>query len=92
MDYAEDAKSGSYNPLVAAGVEPGDTLEALRGVAAQAAGAFERLPFEQDIHILRNVLYAGLWGQYCGKFGDDAQNDEEDTTPAAKAAGEDDGE
>lgn len=92
MDYAEDAKSGSYNPLVAAGVEPSDALEALRGVVAQAAGVFERLPFEQDIHILRNVLYAGLWGQYCGKFGDDAQNDEEDTTPAAKAAGEDDGE
>ena len=92
MDYDEDLKSGSYNPLVAAGVVPGDVSEGLRSIAAQAAQSFERLPLEQDIHILRNVLYAGLWGQYCGKFGDAAHDDGEMTSSAARAADDDDGE
>ena len=92
MDYDEDLKSGSYNPLVAAGAVPGDVSEGLRSIAAQAAQSFERLPLEQDIHILRNVLYAGLWGQYCGKFGDAAHDDGEMTSSAARAADDDDGE
>ena len=69
MDFDDDVKSGSYNPLVEADAAPADMGEALRAMAAQAAGAFERLPLEQDIHILRNSIYAGIWGQYCGKFG-----------------------
>ncbi len=69
MDFDDDVKSGSYNPLVEAGAAPADMEEALRLIAAQAASAFERLPLEQDIHILRNSIYAGIWGQYCGKFG-----------------------
>ena len=69
MDFDDDVKSGSYNPLVEADAAPADMGEALRAIAAQAAGAFERLPLEQDIHILRNSIYAGIWGQYCGKFG-----------------------
>ena len=69
MDFDDDVKSGSYNPLVEADAVPADMGEALRAIAAQAAGAFERLPLEQDIHILRNSIYAGIWGQYCGKFG-----------------------
>ena len=92
MDYDEDLKSGSYNPLVAAGAVPGDVSEGLRSIAAQAAQSFERLPLEQDIHILRNVLYAGLWGQYCGKFGDAAHDDREMSSMAARAADDDDGE
>lgn len=69
MDFDDDVKSGSYNPLVEADTAPRDMEEALRIVAAKAARAFERLPLEQDIHILRNSIYAGIWGQYCGKFG-----------------------
>ena len=91
IDYDEDLKSGSYNPLVAAGAVPGDVSEGLRSIAAQTAQSFERLPLEQDIHILRNVLYAGLWGQYCGKFGDAAHDDGE-MTPAASRVADDDGE
>ena len=92
MDYDEDLKSGSYNPLVAAGAAPDDVSEGLRSIAAQAAQSFERLPLEQDIHILRNVMYAGLWGQYCGKFGDTAHDDGEMAPSATKAADGDDGE
>lgn len=92
MDYDEDLKSGSYNPLVAAGAVPDDVSEGLRSIAAQAAQSFERLPLEQDIHILRNVMYAGLWGQYCGKFGDTAHDDGEMTPSATRAADGDDGE
>ena len=92
MDYDEDLESGSYNPLVAAGAAPDDVSEGLRSIAAQAAQSFERLPLEQDIHILRNVMYAGIWGQYCGKFGDAAHDDGEVTPAAARAADGDDGE
>ena len=69
MDFDDDVKSGSYNPLVEADAAPTDMEEALRMIAARAADTFERLPLEQDIHILRNSIYAGIWGQYCGKFG-----------------------
>ena len=92
MDYDEDLESGSYNPLVAAGAVPDDVSEGLRSIAAQAAQSFERLPLEQDIHILRNVVYAGLWGQYCGKFGDAAHDDGEMALSATKAADGDNGE
>lgn len=92
MDYDEDLRSGSYNPLVAAGAVSGDVSEGLRSIAAQAAQSFERLPLEQDIHILRNVMYAGIWGQYCGKFGDAVHDDGEMTPAASRAADGDDGE
>ena len=86
MDFDDDVKSGSYNPLVEAGAAPGDMEEALRMIAARAAAAFERLPLEQDIHILRNSIYAGIWGQYCGKFGAPAEPAEAKGASAGDAA------
>ena len=93
MDFDDDVKSGSYNPLVEADTAPRDMEEALRVIAAKAARAFERLPLEQDIHILRNSIYAGIWGQYCGKFGvpgerEDAGDAAGDEAAEAKRAGE----
>ena len=29
--------------------------------AARATRQFEKLPLEQDLHLLRSVLYSGIW-------------------------------
>ena len=33
-------------------------------MAAQAADAMESLPLEQDIALIRNVVYSGIWVRY----------------------------
>jgi hypothetical protein len=38
--------------------------DALTGVVAEAAQAFEVLPLLRDADILRNILYAGVWMRY----------------------------
>ena len=38
-----------------------ETLELLIGEAAES---FEILPLEQDLEILRNVIYSGVWQRY----------------------------
>ena len=67
VDFEDDAKTGSYNPLVSLGATPQDMKEDLDMLAASAADAFERLPLERDMHLLRSVLYAGMWQQYYAK-------------------------
>ena len=67
VDFEDDARSGSYNPLVSLGASPEDMREDLEMLASGAAEAFERLPLERDVHLLRSVLYAGMWQQYCAK-------------------------
>jgi hypothetical protein len=66
-DYDEDVKKGRFNPLKEYHDRPDyedfcrETLELL---IADAAQAFEILPLEQDLDILRNVLYSGIWQRY----------------------------
>ena len=36
----------------------------LAGIAGQAARVFERLPLEQDVHLMQSVLYSGVWQQF----------------------------
>lgn len=69
MDCEDDAKTGNYNPLVIAGCAPEDARELLETVMASAVRSFERLPLEQDLHLLRSVMYAGVWQNYNGRFG-----------------------
>lgn len=64
VDYAADEQSGSYNPFVRLGSSPEAMEQTLQLVAADAARAFERLPLEQDLHLLRSVLYEGIWIQF----------------------------
>lgn len=74
IDREDDRVSGSYNPLVALEMTREDILEDLQFLAADAAAAFEKLPLVGDVHILRSVLYAGLWQQYYAK---EAKRDKE---------------
>ena len=66
-DYDEDRKKNRFNPLTGYHDRPDyedfckETLEML---IAEAAGSFEILPLEQDLDLLRNVLYSGVWQRY----------------------------
>ena len=66
-DYDSDRKKGHFNPLRIYHDREDyesfcrDTLEML---IADAASAFEFLPLEKDLDILRNILYSGVWQRY----------------------------
>lgn len=68
MDYKEDIKKQNYNPLISLGKKPEDAEEILKMPLGNAVRIFEKLPLVQDLHLLRNILYGGVWQQYYGKF------------------------
>lgn len=64
MDLEEDQKKGCYNPFL--GKKDDANLdervrEILDGTLRMAIAEFEKLPCEQDLPILRNILYEGVW-------------------------------
>jgi hypothetical protein len=67
-DYADDLKHGSYNPLRLLGCQPEQMEPTLECLIGAAAAAFERLPLERDLHLLRSVLYAGVWQQFNSRY------------------------
>lgn len=79
MDMEEDRKKKCYNPFVEecgdwGGTGPGTAParehfdERVRGMLSgtlcMAIAEFEKLPCEQDVAILRNILYEGVWTKY----------------------------
>ncbi|BCN30694.1 DUF5685 family protein [Anaeromicropila herbilytica] len=69
-DLEKDLEKGSYNPLSALykKCKPED-YEAtcktmLNMMLAECTNTFERLPLVNDIDILRNILYEGVWTKY----------------------------
>ena len=64
VDYDRDRKKGCYNALIPLGLPPEDARDLLRQPLGQAAEAFEGLPLMQDVNILRNILYSGVWQDY----------------------------
>lgn len=71
LDLGEDREKGRYNPLSAAAgdVTPQRFRPALEMLLGGAAQAFETLPLVQDVSILRNVLYSGVWTAFPKKEG-----------------------
>jgi len=66
-DYDEDIKKGRFNPLkIYHGREDYEQLcrDALEMFISEATEHFETLPLEQDLDILRNVMYSGAWQRY----------------------------
>lgn len=66
-DLPEDERKGRYNPL--AGLRAQDDYEdfcrqMLTMMIADCTQEFEKLPLVQDIGLLRNVLYSGVWCRY----------------------------
>ena len=70
-DLPKDRESGAYNPLkltrenCRSEEEYEQTVrQMLLMMMGEAAGAFEKLPCIQDVEILRNILYRGVWTKY----------------------------
>ncbi|MGM9538130.1 MAG: DUF5685 family protein [Candidatus Onthomonas sp.] len=66
LDRKEDDRKGRYNPISAfeAVHGPFDAFQALTMLIGDCTLAFERLPLEQDLGLLRNILYSGVWTRY----------------------------
>lgn len=67
-DLEQDEKRGRFNPLKGFAGDLSDRETALSVIAGQAVSEFEKLPLEQDVHLLRNVLYSGVWQKYNVQF------------------------
>ncbi|MBR6767370.1 MAG: hypothetical protein IKM02_05405 [Clostridia bacterium] len=68
MDYEQDRKKGCYNPLLRMNLLPERTRDLLMLPLGEASEAFERLPLVQDEHLLRSILYSGVWQDYNEKM------------------------
>lgn len=71
LDEEQDVKKGRWNPVARFRAQRGGFEErtALELCIGDAAAAFERLPLEQDLELLRNILYSGVWTKYTAKQG-----------------------
>jgi hypothetical protein len=68
MDYSKDKKTGNYNPLNSMGKKPCEMEELLSMIIGEATAEFEKLPLVQDAHMLKNILYGGVWQKYYAKI------------------------
>jgi hypothetical protein len=69
MDYEKDLKTGNYNPLRNMKKKPDDMEELLYMIIGGATEEFEKLPLVQDVHLLKNILYGGVWQKYYAAKG-----------------------
>ena len=66
-DIEEDIKSGSYNPFK--GIYANEDFEQqvlnlLLMMIGECTDDFERLPLVENVEILRNILYSGVWVRF----------------------------
>lgn len=66
LDYEKDKKDNNYNPLFHMSKKPIEIEDILMQSIGNAAMQFEKLPIEQDINIMRNIIYSGVWLRYNG--------------------------
>lgn len=71
IDAKSDEKHGHPNPLLALGggerTREGD-YALLTMLLSDCTIAFERLPLVQDVPLMRNILYSGVWQKYAQVF------------------------
>ncbi|SEA14572.1 hypothetical protein SAMN02745687_01914 [Lachnospiraceae bacterium NK3A20] len=66
-DLEKDGKSGSYNALLQESGRPdfdAYVKQILTMMMAQCCESFEVLPCVENVPILRNILYSGVWSRY----------------------------
>ena len=66
-DLPADLRKKRFNPLATVYTQPDyESLlkDSLTMVIAECTQAFELLPLLQDVEILRNILYSGVWMRY----------------------------
>lgn len=64
LDYSKDQRRGNYNPLFLMNKKPEEVEDILLQMIGSVTVQFEKFPIEQDINIMRNILYGGVWQQY----------------------------
>lgn len=64
VDWKSDRKKKNYNPLIRLKKTPEDIKEILESEIGNATRIFEVLPMVQDAHLIRNILYCGVWQKY----------------------------
>lgn len=84
-DLEKDLKSGSYNPFLTLKDDPEfdeKVRQILTMMISRSCEAFELLPCVENLPILRNILYSGVWTRYnsvraarSGNFGKEGQQD-----------------
>lgn len=66
-DIGKDLKNGNYNPLAEV-YENSDFEERCQDILtmmmSECSKEFEKLPILQNIEILRNIIYSGVWYRY----------------------------
>ena len=62
LDRKKDEKKGAYNPLLSLDNEIIESL--LMNAATDASSAFESLALDDNLAILRNIIYSGIWKNY----------------------------
>ncbi len=66
-DIEKDIEKKNYNALIALSKQEGfdeKCEEMLNFVLAECSHHFEKLPCVEDVEILRNILYAGVWDKF----------------------------
>lgn len=66
-DIEDDIKKGRYNPLRKRFDDPDfeeETKTVLTMIMAECCKEFEKLPIIENVEILRNILYSGIWYKY----------------------------
>lgn len=66
-DVEKDRKKGTFNPLKAKFERPDFEEECktiLMMMMSECCREFEKLPILENVEILRNILYSGVWGRY----------------------------
>ncbi len=66
-DLEKDLEKGCYNPFRALREDPSYEEKAhamMTMMMAECSAAFEQLPILNDLAILRNILYSGVWSRY----------------------------
>ena len=68
-DLKKDEKHNSYNPLLFMKRESPKEFECfvkinLTSLMAECAKSFERLPIVENVNILRNIIYSGVWTRF----------------------------
>jgi len=70
LDLPEDRKKGRYNPLTQ--FDPLFYKPLLTMFMGECTEAFERLPLVQDVDLLHNILYSGVWTRWHAQNGKEA--------------------
>ena len=66
-DCRKDVRRGSFNPLAADCLSPdfnAHCADILNVLMSDCAAEFEKLPLVEDIMLLRNVVYSGIWTRF----------------------------